>query len=348
MTTPTPILGERTFRWTWEVDSRSDGERADKALFLALRDTEEELPQTFSRTQVQALMKEGRVFVNDARLQKAVSLKVGDRVEIWVEPPVPLDLTPINLPLEILYQDEHILFVNKPAGISVHPSETESGPTLVHILLHHIKDLSGIGGTLRPGIVHRLDKFTSGVMVVSKSNEAHQKLVAAFQTHEHERKYWALCYGAPMHWGIHEKRFESKIGRDPTDRKKMSATVKEGKDAISVFQCLEQYRVGKSLPFGSLIEASLHTGRTHQVRVHLNALQHSIFGDSVYGRPAEQQAKWKALPQIVSARVSALEGQALHARLLGVKHPMTGVLLKIEAEPPKDFQDLIDSLRTFR
>jgi 23S rRNA pseudouridine1911/1915/1917 synthase len=332
------------FHWTFKVDESLVGERADKALFATLKD-EEDLPQTLSRTQIQSLMHSGKISLNGSPLLKSVSLKLGDFLELWLEPPTELDLTPIDLPLDILFEDAHLLFVNKPSGISVHPSDTENGPTLVHILLHHIRDLSGIGGKLRPGIVHRLDKFTSGVMVISKSNEAHQKLVEAFQAHEHERRYWAFCYGAPETWGAHPKKLETKIGRDPSDRKRMSCAVKEGKSAVSQFLCLEKFRHGTKTPFASLIEASLHTGRTHQVRVHLTHLQHSLLGDSVYGRPTHQQPKWKILPEDVQKLVTTLPGQALHARVLGIKHPITGENLRIEAPLPPHLSQLLDTLR---
>lgn len=332
----------------WIVTSEFHGERIDKALPQALKSL---LPEeSLSRNQIQTLLKEEKILLNGQTLSKNIHLKTGDIIEIRIDPPSEIDLAPVNEPLEILYEDKHIAFINKPAGLSVHPSETDHGTTLVHLLLYHIKDLSGIGGKLRPGIVHRLDKFTSGVMVVSKSNEAHQKLVEAFKDHSHHRTYHALCYGAPLQWGQQQKKIETKIGRDPGNRKKMSSTVKDGKDAISLFRCLEKYSSHRSEfdSFGSLIEANLVTGRTHQVRVHLNSLNHSLMGDPLYGVPSSQQPKWRGLPDSVKEKVTALPGQALHATFLGMNHPITGERLEFHATPPPSFQNLLNTLREFK
>ena len=244
-----------SIHWSWTVDADRAGTRADKTLSEVCRtpipipvaalaadpDAEGDLEideivpptepaspapaaaPTLSRTRIQALIESGFVRVNGLVITKPVTLRERDVVEIEIPAPVPLSLEPLDIPLDILFQDEHVVVINKPAGLSVHPSDTDRGPTLVHALLHHVKDLSGIGGTLRPGIVHRLDKFTSGAMVVAKSDEAHRALVEAFANHAHERRYWAYVYGAPDLWGTHDKRIETKIARDPGDRKKMSA-----------------------------------------------------------------------------------------------------------------------------
>jgi 23S rRNA pseudouridine1911/1915/1917 synthase len=253
---------------------------------------------------------------------------------------------PEDRPLEVLFEDAHLLVLNKPPGLTVHPSETQVAGTLVHALLHHVKDLSGIGGVLRPGIVHRLDKNTSGALVVTKTDEAHRRLAEIFARHAIEREYWALCYGA---LGAREApmRVESLIGRHPQDRKRMSMTVKTGRRAVSEFATLERYGKGSRPPFASLVRARLETGRTHQIRVHLTGLGHSVIGDPVYGVPGSRHAKWLDLPPEAREAAAGLPGQALHARVLGFEHPVTGRPVRVEAEPPESFRLLLAVLRRY-
>lgn len=374
--------------WVWEVPggSRYAGLRADKALFEALEagegqwnapgaaesqvplpdteDTEDAedldspeasapagaLPTEVSRSQVQKWIDEGRVLINDRPAKSpSVKLQAGDRIRIEVPPPRALELIPEDRPLDILFQDEHLVVVNKPPGLTVHPSATQYTGTLVHALLHHIRDLSGIGGVLRPGIVHRIDKDTSGALVITKTDLAHQRLVETFSKHAIERRYWALVYGSPTSASPdRETKIESLIGRSPSDRKKMSMTVKEGKRAVTYYRRIEEYAQPKHKPFASLIEARLETGRTHQVRVHLTGSGHSLLGDPVYGTASENQPKWQALPREVQDAMRALPGQALHARVLGFKHPITGQELRFEAEPPESFRLLLETLKRYR
>jgi 23S rRNA pseudouridine1911/1915/1917 synthase len=252
---------------------------------------------------------------------------------------------PEDRALDILYQDNHLVVVNKPPGLTVHPSETQREGTLVHALLHHIRDLSGIGGEMRPGIVHRIDKDTSGALVITKTDKAHRALAETFARHEIERAYWAFCYGSPLEAS---GRIESLIGRNLADRKKMSMTVKEGRHAITHYRRVEEYGSGRAKPFAAWVEARLETGRTHQVRVHLTGLGHSLLGDPVYGTPSERHSKWLVLPADVREAVQKLRGQALHARVLGFTHPVSGEKLRFEADPPAELQALMDALARYR
>jgi 23S rRNA pseudouridine1911/1915/1917 synthase len=237
--------------------------------------------------------------------------------------------------------------VNKPPGLTVHPSETQMENTLVHALLHHIKDLSGIGGVLRPGIVHRLDKDTSGALVISKTDQAHHKLTEIFAAHAIERRYWAIAYGSPDTGPGNDLKVDTLIGRNPNDRKRMTTEVRDGRRAVSHVRRLEEYAQARAKPFASLLEVRLETGRTHQVRVHLTKLGHSLLGDPVYGTPSARHTKWLALPEDVRRVVETLPGQALHARVLGFAHPITGAPLRFEAPPPEAFRLLLASLQRY-
>lgn len=309
-----------------------------------------------SRSRLQQLFKDGCVRANDRPLKPSERLKPGDRIEVRIPEPSALSLTPEDRSVPILYEDDSIVVVNKPPGMSTHPSQSETAGTLVHALLHQIRGLSGIGGVLRPGIVHRLDKFTSGALVVAKTDQAHQKLSETFATHAIDREYWALCYGAPKprpgaKASEGEYRIETKIGRNPRDRKKMSAEVTAGRRAVTLYRVRERYAPGAGTPtrapFASWVQVRLETGRTHQIRVHLTLVHSSVLGDPVYGTPTRLQPKWKALPDPVREAVLAMPGQALHARVLGFAHPLTGKPLRFEAEPPVEFQKLHSALRDF-
>jgi 23S rRNA pseudouridine1911/1915/1917 synthase len=260
-----------------------------------------------------------------------------------------LNLTPDSGPLEILFEDEHLAFINKPRGLSVHPSETDLGVTVVHRLMFHLKTLSTVGGVLRPGIVHRLDKNTSGVLVVSKSDAVHLALARLFETHDLDRRYWAWCYGTASR--INSKsplKLETRIARNPQDRLKMSCDIEGGRTAISEFLKLKNYSTAQHSPFASWIEAKLYTGRTHQVRVHLNHLGSSILGDTLYGVPTATQPKLKTIPQPVRQVMELLQGQALHARVLGLRHPVTGENLRFEANLPEVLTHLTQALEPYQ
>lgn len=336
--------------WEWIVDR--DGERADRGILHALESgqgswTRGASPESLTRSQLQRWIEEGRVTVGGSPAKAGARLASGAAVRIECPEPRPLELVPEDRPLEVLFQDEHLVVLNKPPGLTVHPSDTQTEGTLVHVLLHHIKDLSGIGGVLRPGIVHRLDKNTSGVMVVTKTDLAHQRLAEVFARHEIERRYWALVYGAfePPPGG--ELRVESRIGRNPADRKMMAMEVKDGRLAVTRLKRLEAFSSGGGKPFACLVEARLETGRTHQVRVHLTGVGHSLLGDPVYGTPSSRHTKWLTLPMEVRDAVEKLPGQALHARVLGFRHPVSGEELRFEAEPPEAFARVLEVLRGY-
>ncbi len=318
-------------------------ERADKYLHELFQ--EHEGLTHLSRSQIQKLIESAAILVNGNSIDSKTKIRKGAEISIKIADPTPIEVLPENIPIQILFEDEHLIVVNKQPGLTVHPSDTQASGTLVNALLHHVKNLSGIGGKLRPGIVHRIDKDTSGAIVISKDDLTHQGLSKLFATHDIQRRYWALVYGSPK-W--QQQTLKTTIGRSPNDRKKMAVNVNDGREAISHFTLLEEFAQSSKHPFASLIEAKLQTGRTHQVRVHLTHLGHSLLGDPAYGNPSENQAKWKALPVEVQASVKGLPGQALHARVLGFVHPITKKELYFEAEPYAEFLKTLLSLRAFR
>ena len=317
-------------------------ERADKYLHALFQEQEELIH--LSRSQIQKLIESGAILVNGSTIDSKTKIKKGSEISIHLPDPTPIEVLPENIPIQILFEDDHLIVINKQPGLTVHPSETQANGTLVNALLYHVKNLSGIGGKLRPGIVHRIDKDTSGAIVISKDDLTHQGLSKLFATHDIQRRYWALTYGSPK-W--QQQSLKTMIGRSPNDRKKMAVNVSEGREAISHFTLLEEFAQPNKHPFASLIEARLQTGRTHQVRVHLTHLGHSLLGDPTYGNPSDSQAKWKALPATVQANVKNLPGQALHARVLGFVHPITKKELYFEAEPFVEFTETLKTLRTF-
>lgn len=258
----------------------------------------------------------------------------GAVVEIQVPPPAPCKALPQDIPLDILYEDEHLVFLVKPAGLVTHPAPGHPDNTLVNAILHHCPDLKGIGDEKRPGIVHRLDKGTSGVMVVAKTQKCHEGLVKIFSSHDLERKYRCLCLNSHL---PSSGKLESTIGRHPTFRKKMAANVR-GKQAITYYKKLEQFeRIAH-------MEMTLETGRTHQIRVHLSALLNApILMDELYGRP---KTHLKAVPEKIRFLLADYPYPLLHAQLLGLTHPITGEELKFEAEPPAVFQECLHLLRS--
>jgi 23S rRNA pseudouridine1911/1915/1917 synthase len=241
---------------------------------------------------------------------------------------------PEDIPLEILYEDADLVVLNKPAGMVVHPGAGNSAGTLVNALLGHCHDLSGIGGELRPGIVHRIDKETSGILVVAKSDNAHQGLSGQFSAHTIKRVYIALVFGSMK---TDTGKIEGTIGRHPVDRKKMSGTSRHGKRAVTHWRVLARY------PGISLLRIKLETGRTHQIRVHLSENGHPLLGDAVYGGSGRlaglKDAKLRSL-------IKEMGRQALHAQTLGFIHPVTGVYLEFSAELPADIQTILDYLDT--
>jgi 23S rRNA pseudouridine1911/1915/1917 synthase len=332
--------------WSWKVEHVGVS-RADVVLLAALESgagTWSGPPVSVSRSALKRLFEDGAVLCEGAPLRASGKLKADAGVEIRFPEPEPSSIEPEARELEVLFEDEHLLVLNKPPGLTVHPSPTQARGTLVAALLHRGGPLSSVGGPMRPGIVHRLDRDTSGALVVSRTDEAHRALVETFSKHDIERTYWALCYGSPS---SRDGKIEGTLGRNPADRKKMAMNVKGGRRALTHYARREEYGTSSAKPFASWLELKLHTGRTHQIRVHLTSLGNSVLGDPVYGVPTERQTKWLALPEDVRAAVDALPGQALHARTLGFTHPITGLALEFTAEPPPAFLALQKVLRKY-
>lgn len=283
-----------------------------------------------SRTLVKSLFERGEIELSDKNTTEVrkFDLKrmppVGTLIEVNLPPPIPLEAEAQNIPLDILYEDEHLLFVNKEAGMVVHPAPGNWDGTLVNAVLYHCDDLSGIGDRKRPGIVHRLDKGTSGVMVVAKSAKAHERLVDMFARHDLTRIYEAIVIGKEFAVG---GTLESTIGRHPSNRLKMAVNVPRGKRAVT------HYRVLKQWDQLARVECKLETGRTHQIRVHLSSLLHRpILNDPIYGNPKEHRSR--IAPEL-AAMIDSYEYPFLHARLLAFKHPITGAELSFETPAPK-------------
>jgi 23S rRNA pseudouridine1911/1915/1917 synthase len=303
--------------YTFEIGPDHEGLRLDK--FLA-----SELPN-HSRAQVQRLIDDGRVSMPRVAVPKAnTGVRPGDVVTVEVPAPAPSALEPEDLPLPILHDDADVVVVNKPAGLVVHPGAGHPTGTLVHALLHHVQDLSGIGGETRPGIVHRLDKGTSGVMVVAKNDTAHQELARQFHDREVEKEYVALVWGT-----VHNrKRIDLPIGRDPVHREKISTRARRARAAVT------RVTWAKALPGLTLIRVAIATGRTHQIRVHLSAIGHPIVGDALYG------GVHKRVANDVRA-VQRLTRPFLHAERLAFTHPRTGERLSFEAPLPDDLESVL-------
>lgn len=296
------------------VEEELEGERLDA--FLA------DMMAELSRTAIKELITSGQVWVDGQIRKPSYRLKEGEEVLINLPEARPVSIEPQNLPLEIIYQDQDIAVVNKPKGMVVHPAHGNWDHTMVNALLYHIKDLSGINGQLRPGIVHRLDKDTSGVMVVAKHDQAHRSLAEQIKEHSMKREYQALVHGI-----IKENlgTIEAPIGRSRTDRKKMAVT-KDGKPAISRYRVLERFHNY------SLVQVSLLTGRTHQIRVHFSYIKHPVVGDPVYG-PAKQHLE--------------LDSQALHACILGFRHPRTDEYMEFSSPLPPVFKEALLKLTKY-
>ena len=279
--------------------------------------------ESLSRSRIESLIKNGAVLVNDKAVSKSYRVALGDRVSVEVPPPEEAIPHPCAMDLDIVYEDEHLLVVNKPKGLVVHPAPGHSGDTLVNGLLYHCKDsLSGINGEIRPGIVHRIDKDTSGLLVVAKNDAAHQGLAVQFEKHTIDRVYETIVWGRMT---AEEGSVDASIGRSQKDRKKMAVGARNGKRAVTHYHVIKQYSKYAHLA------CRLETGRTHQIRVHLSSIGQFVLGDLVYGRE-------------VNGLNLDFEGQCLHARVLGFDHPITGEHLVFESELPNYFKKLLTKL----
>lgn len=288
------------------------------------------LPQ-FSRSTIKKLFEDEEIS-SDIKLSLNKMPPAGTVIEIEVPPPIPSDLIAENIPLEILFEDQHLIIINKPAGLVVHPAPGHYTGTLVNAILYHCPDLKGIGSEKRPGIVHRLDRGTSGVMVVAKDQKTHEGLVNLFSVHDIERRYEALIVGKPR---TLSGTITTTLGRHPTNRLKMAANVKNGKKAITHYQTLQSNERATHMEF------KLETGRTHQIRVHASQmLQTPIFCDPVYGAGSSHINK---LPLALKELLTDYPYQLLHAKELGFIHPITGEKLHFKTEPPQIFKDALEA-----
>lgn len=306
--------------FTIKTDKNALGKRID--VFLSDDSLDIELPFEFSRSFIQKLIKEEKILVDGKGVKSNFKLKSDMNITIFVENVVEPDIVPENIPLDIIYEDEDVILINKPKGMVVHPAAGHYSGTLVNALMYHCKDnLSGINGVLRPGIVHRIDMNTTGVIVACKNDKAHQSLSEQLKVHSITRKYVAIVHGNIKE---DELTISGTIGRSLSDRKKMAMNVRNGKPATTHVKVLERF--GQY----TYIECQLETGRTHQIRVHLSSINHPLVGDDVYGRKKEE---------------FKLQGQTLHAKVLGFIHPRTGEYMEFEAELPDYFKKLLDKLR---
>jgi 23S rRNA pseudouridine1911/1915/1917 synthase len=305
---------------TITVPEDGDGLRIDRFLVSVL---------ALSRSQVQRLIKEGCVLVAGRAAKANQPVKPGQDVSIDVPEPVDAAPQPEALPLPITYQDRDLIVVDKPAGMVVHPAAGHAGGTLVNALLHHVDDLSGIGGEKRPGIVHRLDRGTSGLMVVAKHDAAHEELARQFHDREVEKEYLALVWGEVMAG----RRIDEPIGRDPGNRKKMSARARRSREAVTRIVRAEHFG-----PAVTLARIAIHTGRTHQIRVHLSAIGHPIVGDALYGGVRRR------VPGDLRI-LTRLDRPFLHAARLAFSHPTDGRRMEFSSPLPDDLQRVLDELR---
>jgi 23S rRNA pseudouridine1911/1915/1917 synthase len=302
------------------VSDDAEGARLDRFLVAVLPER--------SRSQIQRLIKDGHVRVAGREARPNQPVRTGQQIAIDIPEPIDAWPQPEALPLPIVYQDQDVIVVDKPAGMVVHPAAGHASGTLVNALLHHIDDLSGIGGERRPGIVHRLDRGTSGLMVVAKHDAAHEELARQFRDREVEKEYLALV------WGVVQagRRIDAPIGRDPSNRQKMSARARRSREAVTRIVRAEHL---KAL---TLAQVAIHTGRTHQIRVHLSAIGHPIVGDPLYG------GLHRRVPGDLRA-VTHLDRPFLHAARLAFKHPADGRRMEFTSALPDDLQRVLDELR---
>ncbi len=304
-------------RFDFTVTDEYEGYRIDKLI--------SELIDSHSRTYIKKLIDDKKVFCNDKNVKASFVVSEGDSIHMEIPPLVVPEITAEDIPLDIIYEDNDVIVVNKPKDMVVHPAAGHYQGTLVNALMYHCKDnLSGINGVLRPGIVHRIDKDTTGSVIVCKNDHAHQSIAQQLKEHSINRVYHAICYGIIRE---DEGDIDAPIGRSPSDRKKMTVVKEGGKEAFTHFKVLKRFEQDRF----TYIECRLKTGRTHQIRVHMAHIGHPLLGDEVYA--PNQKSKFK------------LQGQCLHAKTLGFKHPGTGEYIETDAPLPEYFSHLIDVLK---
>jgi 23S rRNA pseudouridine1911/1915/1917 synthase len=307
-------MNENESIYQWLIQEHEHEQRIDK--FIT-----EQLENMASRTQVQQWLKDGQVTVNGKFIKANHKLSAGEEVICHVPKPSELSIPAEDIPLDVVFEDSAVVVVNKPRGMVVHPAPGHYTGTLVNALLFHCNDLSGINGWMRPGIVHRIDKDTSGLLMVAKHDQAHQSLAAQLQAHTVIRHYYALVQGVIAH---DMGTIDAPIGRDPYDRQAMTVIERNSKDAVTHFVVVERFREH------TLVQLKLETGRTHQIRVHMKYIGHPLIGDPKYGS---------------AKSASMMQGQALHAAVLGFKHPLSDEMLSFEVPLPSDMSDCIAWLR---
>ncbi len=300
---------------SWTITEADAGERIDKFVSLAM-------DEQASRSQVQQWIKEQSLSVNGKTVKANHRLAADDRIELTIPPPEDAEIAAEPIELDVVYEDSDVIVVNKPRGMVVHPAPGHASGTLVNALLHHCRDLSGINGVMRPGIVHRIDKDTSGLIMAAKNDEAHNKLSLQLKEHTVTRTYLAVVHGVVQH---DQGTVDAPIGRDPKDRKLFTVTERNSKHAVTHFHVLERF---KDYTF---LECKLETGRTHQIRVHMQFIGHSLVGDPQYGKTKGDN--------------KAFTGQALHAAVLGFIHPQKADYLEFSAALPDDMNQLLNLLR---
>ena len=295
------------------VEEQYEDERVDKYLSMFVDD--------FSRSYLQKLIESGSITVNGKQIKPSLKIKSDDLVEVIVPDSIVPDIEPENIPLDIVYEDDDVLVVNKPKNMVVHPSNGHFSGTLVNALMYYCKDnLSGINGVLRPGIVHRIDQNTTGSVIICKNDIAHKSIAEQLKEHSVDRRYHAIVHGVIQE---EEGTIHTLIGRNPSDRMKMAVVNSNGKDAVTHFRVLKRFKDY------TYVECKLETGRTHQIRVHMAHINHPILGDEVY---SNRKYEFK------------LEGQCLHAKILCFKHPVTGEIINTDAPLPDYFEHLLSIL----
>lgn len=306
------------------ADDGAEGQRLDAWLARRLA--------FLSRSRLQALIDGGHVLLDGARARPSARVRPGQVVRVHVPDPVPAEPQPEDIPIAVVHEDARLLVVDKPAGLVVHPGAGTARGTLVNALLRHVHDLSGVGGVLRPGIVHRLDRGTSGLLVVAKDDETHRSLVRQFAGRTVEKEYLALVLGLPARPA---GEVDSPIGRDPVHRQKMSVRAPRGREART------SWRVEERFDGAALLRVRIHTGRTHQIRVHLASIGHPVAGDAVYGGTRTPSSRRAASREALLS----LERPALHAARLSFAHPASGERIAFEAPLPPDLEAVLERLR---